>query len=216
MKKKVKKNYVIVLLIIIVLAAGCVLLGEWISSEQRLSEKQIAKLREQYPICGIDIPTTISMRKSSLAETKEVVESFVYGKVVGEMSTYSVAASVGNGSLDNKREENGLSDTFDFYEYTIAVIEDTAGKYAEGELITIAANTAFIDFNPKLIDGMQVVVPAVEDSEVDGRNYYTVFGMYYVTEEGYVIAAYDEEQLNDSEDVFSGIKVNSLLEKLKN
>ncbi|MBE5949581.1 MAG: hypothetical protein E7261_11240 [Lachnospiraceae bacterium] len=216
MKKKVKKYYVIVLMIIVVLVAGCVFLEEWISSEQRLSEKQIAELREQYPICGINIPATISMRKSSLTETKEIAESFVYGKVVGDMSTYSISASAGNASLDNKREENELIDTFDFYEYTIAVIEDTAGKYAEGELITIAANTAFIDFNPKLIDGMQVVVPVVEDSEVDGRNYYTVFGMYYVTEERYVIAAYDEEQLNDSKDVFGGIKVDSLMKKLKN
>ncbi len=41
-------------------------------------------------------------------------------------------------------------------------------------------------------------------------------GMYYVTEEGYVISVFDENSTHSkSKDVLNGVKVDVLLKKLK-
>lgn len=43
----------------------------------------------------------------------------------------------------------------------------------------------------------------------------TVYGMYYVTEDEYVISTFDETAVS-SKKIFSGLKVDSLLKQLKN
>lgn len=208
-----RKNYVIVPVVLIILSVFCI--GYFYGTdEQRLSDAEITAMRDKYPVCGIKEPAGVSMRKISLSELKGITESFVYGEVTGDMKTYSVALSTGNHSLDNKRKANGIDDVYEFYEYTIVVINDTEGRYKKGEHITIAANIMFKDYNPQLSDGMKIVVPVVMDSEKTERNYYTVNGMYYVTDDGYAISAF-EETTAYSRNAMSGVKVEELLKELK-
>lgn len=184
--------------------------------EDRLTDEQIAMLREQYPICGTaDIPTISLNPNIKLEYIIERVDSFVYGEVIGDYSTYYVNALTGKTELDAKRKANGIKDTFEFYEYTISVIDDSEGKHKKGDIITIADNVDFMDYNPKLSDGMKIVVPVFvrKTKNHPTRRDYDVCGMYYVTDAGYAISAYDETKA--TEKALTGIKVEQLLKELK-
>ncbi len=179
----------------------------------QLSEEVIAELREEYPVCGIKSPPNLFLLRRDLSEVKELTETFVYGKVIGEMSIYQVEARLSNEALREKRNANGINDIFEHYEYTISVIGDTEGIYSGGETITIAANADFMEYNPKLKDGMKVVVPIIRDKRVKGRTSYTVNGMYYVTDDDYAITAFDETK--NGKRVLNGVKVDVLMKELK-
>ena len=183
--------------------------------EERLSAEQVTELRDQYPVCGKKVPEMITLRTMEIDEVKNLVETFVYGEVVGDISKYNVTTSVGNEALAEKRSSNGIEDVFEFYEYTISVISDSEGKYSKGDIITIASNADFIDYNPKLSEGMKIVVPVVQDDEKLSRNYYCLEGMYYVTPEEYAIAAFDETEIPVSRNASSGVKVETLLNELR-
>lgn len=62
-------------------------------------------------------------------------------------------------------------------------------------------------------NGMKVIIPLVEGEETPFRDTYAAVGTYYVTEKGYVISAYDENEYANT--TYSGLRVNSLLEDLK-
>lgn len=207
-----KKSFIIIPILFLVLSV-C-LISNVNNQESRLSEAEITLLREKYPVCGLNVPVGLSMNKLSLSDAKNIAETFVYGKVVGDVKTYTVNLSTGNSTLDEKRRENGISDEFDFYEYTIVVIDDTEGIKKKGENITIASNMVFKDYHPQLSEGMMVVVPVVADKKVPTRNSYTVHGMYYVTEDGYAISAFEETDTLPR-NMTSGVKVEKLLEQLK-
>ncbi len=183
--------------------------------EERLSAEQVAELRVQYPVCGKKVPATISMRTMQMDEVKDLTDTFVYGEVVGDISKYHVAASAGEEALEEKRDSYGIADVFEFYEYTLSVLSDSEGKYAKGDTITIASNTVFIDYYPSLSEGMKIIVPVVQDKEKPTRNYYCLEGMYYVTPEGYAIAAFDETVIPVSKNASSGVKADSLLKELR-
>ena len=178
-----------------------------------LTEAQIAQLREQYPIYGIEQPLFIDMEESTLEERIERAETFVYGEVIGDYTTYYKNISTGHEELDAKRKANGISDVYEFYEYTIRIMDDTEGLYTKGEEITIASNIDFIDYNPQLSDGMRVVVPVTRDKEKSSRSYYNVAGMYYVTEDGYALSAFNEQ--TRAKKAYSGITLEELFEVLK-
>ncbi len=204
----------ILLLVVIIASLFCVYFMRP-EPEPRLTDDAVAALRNEYPVYGKKVPALISMRSMTVDEVKDRVETFVYGEVVGEMSKYNVTASLKNKALAEKRAKNGINDVFEFYEYTVTVIGDTEGIYTQGDRITIAANVDFIEYNPTLSDGMRIVVPTVRDNKKEGRTNYTVSGMYYVTPDGYAIAAFDEEKASASRDISSGVKVENLLKRLK-
>lgn len=61
---------------------------------------------------------------------------------------------------------------------------------------------------------MKVVVPVSRLSENSSRSIYMVVGMYYVTEEGYALSAFDENTAATARTTYSGIKVENLLKEL--
>lgn len=186
------------------------------TKEDRLTDEQISQLREQYPICGIIEPPNVSLNHNiSLEDIIELSDSFIYGKVVGDYKTYFVNASTGKTEADKKRKEKGIEDTFEFYEYTLNVIEDTEDKYQKGDVITISDNIIFKDYNPKLSDGMKVIVPVFEGKNVKHptRRSYSVIGMYYVTDDGYAISAFSENK--QAKKIHSGLKVEEILKQLE-
>ncbi len=210
---KIKKKMFLIFILMLVFFVSLCCLYTFNTPVQKLSESLIAKLREQYPVCGIDAPGGIYLKKFSLNEIIKETDSFVYGEVIGDVSTYSVALSTGNTALDDKRKANGINDVFEFYEYTISVIVDTEGKYTKGEQITISANTEFLNYNPSFSDGMKIVVPVIRNKDKPTRHSYTVDGTFYVTEDGYAISAFEED--SRSRIALSGLKVEDLLNELK-
>lgn len=60
---------------------------------------------------------------------------------------------------------------------------------------------------------MKVVVPIAENDASINREWFHVVGMYYVTENGYAISAYREDDLL-ARSAMSGVKVDNLLSEL--
>lgn len=218
-------SIILALGIVLLLVFGGVLLIP--KSERGLTEEQISTLREQYPVCGIQAPPMMSLALRTVKQHKENVDSFVYAEVIGGMTTYTKPFTSGSAEVDHWLQEDveneklamdQLKDAV-FYEYTLRVIDDTDGRYEKGEIITIAASMMFYDYFPKLVDGMQVIVPVIRDDKVTSRNWYGIEGMFYVTEDGYAIAAYDEAgayyQFRYSDEIYSGYRVRDVLKKLK-
>ena len=211
------KKWVICILIpaVIVVLAICMLAISNIYSKPRyhLTMEEIVSMREQYPVYDGN-PPMLSMVDISLNDLKKITDSFVYGEVTGDASTYSFVNLTGDAEWDNKMAQVSPNNKTTFFEYPITVISDSEGKYKEGEKITITANTIFKDYLPKLTKGMKVVVPVVRDKDKKGRTHYCLDGMYYITDEGYAISAFDEStaQMKIS---YNGIKVEDLLKQLK-
>lgn len=213
MMAKIKSKKFLLGAITVIVAGVLVVFGMTNQDTQRLSEDQIMSLREEYPICGIEQPFNGTMATPSINQVKDTVDTFIYGTVVSDMETFTRNVSTGNPELDAKRQSHGLSSQYEFYEYTISVIEDTSGLYKAGDQLTIASNMDFIDFNPHLSKNMNVVVPVVRDKKEPARNYFGVFGMYYVTTDGYALSAFEENTMKM--DSLSGVKVDALLNELR-
>ena len=180
-------------------------------ANRRLSEEEITVLRETYPLCGN--LSGLDMRYATMAEEIEHNDTFVYGTVEGESSTYVKSVLNGERQPEGTRP-NGSAFLYEYYSYTVSVIEDSEGIYQGGEKIQIEAPMSFVDFNPRLSDGMKIVVPILLDSESETLTYFGAMGMYYVTEDGYVLSVVDEA-LMEMEEPLTGVKLEKLLEKVK-
>lgn len=211
--KRKMKTRGILLPVMVVLCVVCLCAMFLNSHSQRLSESEISALRNEYPIYGNVNLFHGSMKAPTLREVKENVDTFVYGTVEGDASTFSRSLSTGNAALDEKRKENGINDTFEYDEYTISVIADTAGIYKVGDKISIASPKEFADLSPALSEGMEIVVPTTRDKEKSDRGYYSVFGMYYVTDKQYALSAFDESPMMET--AMSGVTVEQLMKELK-
>lgn len=218
MKLNKKTGTVFFTLMALILVAGCTigLLFSRNVFDTSLSETQIMELRETYPICGdvAKIPALVEKRDFTWAEIKKYNDTFIYATIDGEMMTFQRYVSTGDPELDKKRQENGIGDVYTFYEYPITVIEDTEGLYQPGDKLTMAANTIFLDYNPKLSKGMKMIIPAVPDSQKETRVQFGLKGMYYVTEDEHVLSAFDESTALMKEKL-TGKKVDTLLRELK-
>lgn len=69
-------------------------------TDRKLTEGQIAGLRQEYPVCGDMGLIDASMKIPTVSEVKEIYDTFIYGTVKGEMSTYSKNISTGSPELD--------------------------------------------------------------------------------------------------------------------
>lgn len=185
--------------VVLFCAVGCLAFFRF--GEQRLSESEIGELREKYPVCGnfAYIPQNIDLFPPKWSRVLKRTETFLYGTIEGEPTFY--------------RRDSFYED--EWYEYPICVIEDTSGLYFPGEKLTITAIGFLIDYNPHFSPGDRVVVAVSADEEKHFRTYFDVVGTYYVTENDYVLSAFDEEALPDMEKTFTGEKVDVLLKELK-
>lgn len=191
MKNK-KRIILIVVAVVTILLIAAAFLSKPDTPANCLTAEEVAALRGQYPICR-GVHPIISVKKVSLEECIELSESFVYAEATGEINRYG-------------------SYGYPFYEYALIVIKDTEGIFKKGDKITIAANAEYFEpYDPKLEKGMRVVVPVVRDSDVEGRTWYDREGMFYVTDDEYVISVFEEEAGNEK----SGMKVDALLNELK-
>lgn len=210
-----EKKRILVVLTVMILAGIVVTLCLMMTGPRsRLSDNEIAALRDQYPVCGVDVPQQIDiLRKLTMEDALQISDTFVYGKVAGECRWFSSSISTGSIELDKKGEANGISSETLFFEYPVEILEDTAGIYQKGDVIYIKANQLFQNFNPRLQEGMRIIVPVAQGKKTEGHVDYSVSGMYYVTDQGYVLSAYDEETLSSLP--LNGLPVQKALEKIK-
>ena len=182
--------------------------------EERLSEQEILVLREKYPVIGRDTYALAYSTNNSLEKQIEAgtIYTFAYAEVIGDYQTYYENMSTGDEFMDKKLASNGLG-VMEFFECPVSVIEDTEGVYQPGDVITITSNAMYKDMYPELSEGMKVIIPLTGGYENMNREFYALAGMYYVTDNGYAISAYDENTL--ARTTYSGLRVSALLEDLK-
>lgn len=171
--------------------------------DDRLSEAEVEALRTEYPICGKVIPPMTTVHALTFEEAKEHADSFIYGTVEGDITFYT-----------KRPIYCGVGDVQDRYKHTVSVIEDTGGMLRRGEKIELVEKIEYVDYNPRLTDGMKIVVP-IRLASVDKKQFaFSVEGAYYVTDDGYAVSAFDEDRAM-MEEPLSGIRVEKLMKELK-
>lgn len=192
---KSKRNKISVGILAVVVIGIVIMIIVVTSADNRLSKEEILELRQLYPIHKIESSFYhFTPKKLEQLIEEERICSFVYGEVLGDVTNYT-------------------EKLMDFFQYQILVIEDTEGRYQEGDVVTIYSNAIQKEFYPEFSDEMKVIIPLIEEEEMPFKDIYVAVGTYYVTEKGYVLSAYDENQYAES--TYTGLHVNVLLEKLK-
>ena len=167
--------------------------------EERLSQAQIENLREQYPICGIDVNPTVDVIWPTLEQWKWNAATVVYGEAVSNSLTSEAS------------------------QYEMVVIDDTEGLLTAGEKISTDIRQQYFDYELYPTDGMQLV--AMADIATYKEEEPWVFNLgqtYYVTEDGYMISTFDENEYYGGrrgyvvvESALSGLKLEDFMRKLK-
>lgn len=210
------KKWILVPVLLLVLV-GCFAGCASDISEERLTEQEILDLREQYPLCSYRNTDMgcFSTDQPTIEDHAETAETFVYGKISGEVKYFSKNISTGDIELDQKREANGLSNTYDFFTYSVVVLDDSAGIYEKGTELDFTSNAIMRDATPMLTDGMEILIPITRDEDDPESFDVGRTGIMYVTDDGYAINAYegaDETKVGAS---YSGMQVEALLKKLR-
>ena len=163
--------------------------------EDRLSQAQIEALREDYPIINVDIWP--SMAAITMEFCMWQAETFAYGIFMGEEVVFDDKGSY---------EHNA---------HKVEVIGDTEKKLSKKEEIVSTYDRRMMIFDKMPGEGkLEIVVPAYR---YEGEWVFSTFGLFYVTEDGYVIANYDEDNWfgRVAESALSGLKLEDFLRKVK-
>ena len=190
----------------LILATAFVTAGVWQVGKppERLSEAEIAELREEYPVYTVFAPPMVDMKTPSLDELIDLCDCFVYGEFTGEPQR-----RVRWGSLVGVELRES-------YCYPFQVIGDTEGYYKPGDVLLVEIDGWWADCAPQPRIGMRMVFGSYESREAPGETGYMAVGTYYVTEEGHVLAAFPEnEKIMKARGSYTGVKVEYLLKKLR-
>ena len=154
-----------------------------------LSAEQVEKMREDYPICtgGASQASVIPVEPEDLLQ-----DGFhqIYAEVSGEETAFTRSVTV-----DDTTEED-----FDFFEIPLRVLYDPCGKFKEGEEIHLFGNVSFRDGLPAFEEGDRFValvtdITSFHQEQSDFPLVGTMEqGLYYVTDDGHAIAAYEEPE----------------------
>lgn len=170
-----------------------------------LSADEVTAFRKQYPIYSGDSDMA-SLRHPLLEEYMSDCDTFVYGEVV-EGPLYSEKQL----SLGDSKPEMGFNgtSTVKYFIYRISVLDDSKQALKKGEIIEIRQNTIFEQNYPQLKKGMKIGLGvACSNEETEFPRYgYMVDGMFYVTDDGYAISVFSEE----NQKARSGLHIKNLL-----
>ena len=131
---------------------------------KRLSEAEIAELREEYPVHEDYFNQLIGPIRIPMERWTVMMDSVVYGEVVGGSPHCPV----------------------------IRVIRDTEGMFRAGDELQLSVGRDFIAHCAALEIGTRIVTPVSNQNPGGEISYYREV-TYYVTEEGYLLSLYPEE-----------------------
>jgi hypothetical protein len=201
MKRKLLLS-ALVLFVCIVAAGVLIALGKSGGPmPERLSDEQIAALREQYPL-GRDtsaLAGRVPIDLYLLATAVRDADTILRAKVLGDAKGFS-----------SSNEDYGRVITNTYSGYSLEAINDSAGLYPKGTIVDVYVNSMFINDIPKLKKGMEIIIMPRKFSLWGGRNSVNLSFLYYVTKDGYVLAAYDTPPTTERD----GMRAEALIEDL--
>lgn len=172
-------------------------------STGRLTDAAVLQYRLSYPVCT----AAPDARAPTPAEIQGKAYSFVYGQILGELSAVVTNGEHGEPAGDAR--------------YAFQVIQDTKALFPPEDVLHIAVDSTLLGDFTHFREGMLLVLPLPADSAASGtdlRLCQPLWGMFYVTNSGYVLSIYDESaysSANGEHANLSGLPVAALLERLK-
>lgn len=208
MNKK-KRFYLIILLLFLSVAVCCL---TQLLPKRRLDDKEIQKLRLEYPIMykgEVNPLMSVDTSKSGIRKIVEGADTFVYCEIIGEPVYRKIFIGTGIAELDKEVFENTEYNAVQ-YHFPIRIISDTEGIFEKGQEITYCYGVTNQDYDPNRAIGEKIVIPIyISGGESKGEFYTSIKGYYYITTEGYAISAFSENNIR-----YNGLKVDVLMESL--
>ena len=207
-----------------------------LSASAALGDEQVSELRSKYPLYEGSPPLAV-IRERGLKDMLSLCDAVILGEVTEVLPEYSIVLVEGNdtpeGKLYEKGEQLGLQmqNTASFMQYRVKVTEVISAKSSgQGEVdggqeadidgqaesicgdIIIAVNSQLRGYVPEPEAGMKIVTPVKRgEGKHEGKYFYSRVGFYYVTDDGFVLSAYVED-----EDIkFTGRTLEYLKRKIK-
>ena len=148
------------------------------------------------------------MRHLALDEYMEDCDTFVYAEVLDGPFYSEEEISTGIPEFD---EKGGLLHV-SYFTYRVSVLEDSRHALKKGDIIEIKQNILFEQNYPKLEQGTRISlgISRLERTESERSKLvydYSTDGMFYVTDDGYAISVFSEE----NQKVRSGLHIKNLL-----
>ena len=201
------KRLIIIGLIFLAFIIVAAVLIPSLMPEDRLTEEEIAQRRENnnYRIRKFDTSfyATIDFAEVTFRERVERTDTFAYCETIKDKEYIELEP----GGLISKNSEMRI--------HTARVIKDSEGLFKEGDVIVFAYGLMPQSYCPQPKVGDKMIIPVnflfINDVEEVWNTSSGNDGYYYVTEDGYCIAAFEEEEGF----VYSGKTVDNLLKALK-
>lgn len=207
-----------------------------LSASAALGDEQVSELRSKYPLYEGSPPLAV-MRERGLKEMLSLCDAVILGEVTEALPEYSVVLVEGNDTPEGKIYEKGeqlglqMQNTASFMQYRVKVAEVISAKSSgQGEVdggqeadidgqaesicgdIIIAVNSQLRGYVPEPEAGMKIVTPVKRgEGKHEGKYFYSRVGFYYVTDDGFVLSAYVEDEDNR----FTGRTLEYLKRKIK-
>lgn len=217
---KISKKSVYILSLLFLFTAATFAVKGILLSAPTLSEERILELRTQYPLYD-ENPPFVFAKEPKLEEVLKTVDAVILGEVTEVLPEYSVElitdSDTPEGKIYEKAKQYGMTNTASFIQYRVKVFRDISGissvesKDIEDDII-ISVNSELEGYIPELKPGMKIITPIKKGAgKHEGKYFFSKYGFYYVTEEGYVLSAYVE----DGNAEFTGKTLDYLEGKLK-
>lgn len=185
-----------------------------------LSEVQINELRSQYPLYESN-PASIQMKEPKIEEVYSISDTVILGEVVEVLPEYTIELVQGSdtpeGKIYEKWKAYGITNFASFLQYRVKISEDITGNNFDnnediGKDIIIAVNSQLKGDVPELLPGMKIITPIKKGKDKhEGKYFFSKYGFYYVTDDGYVLSAFAEDSKNN----FTGKTLDFLKSKIK-
>ena len=191
-----KKKWKIIIPVIVSVIAGIIFLLFPKTAEEKLSEDEINALRADYKVYNEENPLVdykAEYYNQTVRDYVKNADTFVYCEV----------------SADAFFEESTVGDIKNI---PVKVICDTEGILPEGFEFAFIYGILNEGYSPSPEKGEKAVIPihiSFYDDEIQFGS--SKNGYYYVTDDGFVLAAFEER----GTDVYTGLKLENLLSKLK-
>jgi hypothetical protein len=193
MNMKTRKP-VLVSAAVLLVSCACLLIFALPGMEHKpLSQGQIDALRAEYPAHS-GVPQTVSMNILPLDTVLDRADTLIRATVLDEAVLDALSSRTHHS----------------FFGYTIEIINDSAGVFKKGDILTVAANEMVRDATPPLKRGMEILAPIAENPQWGKVYSFSSFGMYYITKDGYALSAYDMEEAMAKD----GMKADALMKDL--
>ena len=207
--KLIKRNAVLLVVLIILMSAiTLALCYPAYNHEVKLTEAEIKTIREEndYKIIKENENPLAAAKEITFRERVQSNDTYAYCEVIAKPKAVETFISTGDPELDKK------TGTRTMIVYTVKVIDDSEGLFNKGDTFTYCYGLAYQDISPKPEVGSRIVLPiklGFESSSADAYSGYN--GYYYITDDGYGIAAFEEE----TKTYYSGKTAENILKSLK-